>query len=104
MEGQHRKLPFADAGIEIRNEERRLATLPYPITEGGTLEASNVRKSAYLMAAAPDLFQALQSLLSAVLNRGVEENRQVKEAVRNAQLAIAKAKGERERDVVSSSK
>ena len=79
--------------ITVRGPEGLLAKLPYPITEGGTLESSYVKRCTYLMSAAPDLFQALQSLLAVISNRGAEYDDRIQAAIQNAQTAIAKAEG-----------
>lgn len=93
MEQEHWQLEFVDMGIRVRGPEGLLATLPYPITEGGILTASYVKRCAYLMAAAPDLVQALKSLLAVISDRGAADPTRIKAAMQNAQAAIAKAEG-----------
>ena len=91
MEDSPWTLQFEQSQIKIHGPGDLVAILPYPVTEGGTLEAPSVGDSAYLMAAAPVLLAALQLLLSTTETLGAAEAEPLKSAIERAKSAIARA-------------
>ena len=88
MSADRWELKFVENGIEIRTAEGLLATLAYPAKEVGTKEPSDVKRAAHLMAAAPELFQAVKALVSAAESGNSAE---LKRAAGHGNAAVAKA-------------
>ena len=85
------KLEFDKTGIKIHGADGLVAILPYPISEVGPFEAPSVKECAYLMAASPDLLNALRSLLAEVAKNGTKDTEELGLAIQRAHNAVAKA-------------
>ena len=88
MNGERWELEFVENGIAVRSAEGILATLAYPITEAGTQKSSYVKRAAYLMVAAPELFDAVKTLVTAIESGNLA---QLTSASGRGNAAIAKA-------------